>query len=67
MKPRKTIKMTPGKINQFNKALTDLEAHYGDLANVWGQLTPEQRRAVLDNSPVLSAYVTFFRGFSNGA
>ena len=65
MKPRKSIKMTPGKINQFNKALDDLEAHYGDLANVWGQLTPEQRQAVLDNSPILSAYATFF-GVFNG-
>ncbi len=65
MKPRKTIKMTPGKISQFNKALVDLQAHYGDLASVWAQLTPEQRRAVLDNSPILRAYAAFF-GVFNG-
>jgi len=64
MKPRKSIKLTPGKINQFNKALDDLEAHYGDLANVWAQLTPEQRRAVLDNSPILRAYTEFFGRFN---
>lgn len=62
-KPRKTIKLTPGKRRQFERALADLRTHYGTLAEAWPQLTAEQQRAVLDASPVLAAYVQFFGTF----
>lgn len=62
-KPQKSLKLTPGKRRQFLSALADLQARYGDVASVWAQLTPEQRQAVLDGSPVLRAYADFFRTF----
>lgn len=65
-KPKKTMKLTPGKKRQFESALNDLQAHYGSVASVWGQLTPEQRQAVLDGSPVLRSYLAFFGQFGGG-
>lgn len=62
-KPRKSIKLTPGKRKQFESALANLRVHYGALAEAWPQLTAEQRRAALDASPILAAYVQFFGTF----
>ena len=53
-KPRKRIKLTPGRITVLNKALADLRATYGDLLASWAQLTPQQREDVLANSPILA-------------
>lgn len=35
-KPRKSIKLTPGKEQQFRAALADMKAHYGDVLAAWG-------------------------------
>ena len=65
-KPKKTMKLTPGKKRQFETNLADLQAHYGSVASVWGQLTPQQKQAVLEGSPVLRAYMAFFGQFGGG-
>ena len=56
-KPRKSIKLTPGKEQQFRAALADLKAHYGDTLASWGSLTAEQRADVLAHSPLLAELV----------
>lgn len=53
-KSRKTIKMTPGQANVLNKALDDLEAHYGDVLKSWGSLTEQRRMELQTHSPILS-------------
>lgn len=65
-KPRKSIKLTPGKRQQFERNLADLVAHYSDVLASWGLLTDEQKQAVLDHSPVLAAYVAFFGQVNRG-
>jgi len=53
-KPRKSIKLTPGKEQQFRAALAKLKAHYGDVLAAWGGLTAEQQADVLAHSPLLA-------------
>ena len=53
-KPRKSIKLTPGKEQQFRAALADMKAHYGDTLAAWGGLTDEQQADVLAHSPLLA-------------
>ena len=53
-KPRKSIKLTPGKEKQLRAALADLKAHYGDTLAAWGGLTDEQQADVLAHSPLLA-------------
>ena len=53
-KPRKSIKLTPGKEKQLRAALADLKAHYGDTLASWGSLTDAQRADVLAHSPLLA-------------
>jgi hypothetical protein len=56
-KPRKSIKLTPGKEKQLRAALAVLKAHYGDTLASWGSLTEAQRADVLAHSPVLAELV----------
>ena len=56
-KPRKSIKLTPGKEKQLRAAMADLKAHYGDTLAAWGGLTDEQQADVLAHSPVLAELV----------
>ena len=56
-KPRKSIRLTPGKEQQFRAALAKLKAHYGDTLASWGSLTPAQQQDVLAHSPVLAELV----------
>ena len=56
-KPRKSIKLTPGKEKQLRAALADLKAHYGDTLAACGGLTDEQQADVLAHSPVLAELV----------
>ena len=53
-KPRKSIKLTPGKEQQFRAALADMKAHYGDVLAARGSLTAEQQADVLAHSPLLA-------------
>jgi len=53
-KPRKSIKLTPGKERQFRAALADMKAHYGDVLAALGSLTAEQQADVLAHSPLLA-------------
>ena len=53
-KPRKSIKLTPGRVTVLTKALADLRSTYGYLLASWAQLTPSQQADVLANSPLLS-------------
>jgi hypothetical protein len=63
MKPRKGMKMTSAQRTKLLKALTDLQVHYGAVAEVWNQLPAEQRKAVLEKSPVLAQFLNFFAMF----
>lgn len=54
------------KDNKCWNALATLKTQYSPLAAEWGNLTAEQRRAVLDNSPILRELVTFFAQFGGG-
>jgi hypothetical protein len=56
-KPRKSIKLTPGKEKQLRAALAVLKAHYGDTLASLGSLTEAQRADVLAHSPVLAELV----------
>ena len=56
-KPRKSIKLTPGKEKQLRAALANMKAHYGDVLAAWGGLTAEQQADVLAHSPVLAELV----------
>ena len=53
-KPRKSIKLTPGKEKQLRAALANLKARYGDTLAAWGGLTDEQQADVLAHSPLLA-------------
>ena len=53
-KPRKSIKLTPGKEKQLRAAMADLKARYGDTLAAWGGLTDEQQADVLAHSPLLA-------------
>ena len=56
-KPRKSIKLTPGKEKQLRAALAELKAHYGATLASFGSLTPAQQQDVLAHSPVLAELV----------
>jgi hypothetical protein len=62
-KPRKSVKLTAGKRNQLQSALDLARSHYAALAEVWPELPPEQRMAVLNASPILAALVGFGEQF----
>ncbi len=53
-KPRKSIKLTPGKEKQLRAAMADLKAHCGDTLAAWGGQTDEQQADVLAHSPLLA-------------
>ena len=59
-KPRKSIKLPPGKQKQFESTLADLQAHYSDLLANWAQMPQAQRDDVLAHSLVLRGYVALF-------
>jgi hypothetical protein len=53
-KPLKTIKIPPGQLNKLTQDVEDLEAWYGPLLAEWHLLTPGQREATLEHSPLLA-------------
>lgn len=53
LKPRKSIKLTPGQVVTMNKALDDIQAHYGDVLASWDRLTDQRRMELRMHSPVL--------------
>lgn len=53
-KDRKSIKLTPGKQQQFQSALTDMRLRYSNVLASWSVLTESQKQEVLANSPILS-------------
>jgi len=50
--------LTPGKLQQLESAMDAVEEHVGKVAGVWSMATPEQQRAVLERSPILSRFLT---------
>jgi len=52
-KPRRSIKLTPGKIQQITSALELLEATYEALLADWHLLTDAQRAVLVAHSPLL--------------
>lgn len=65
-KPRKSLKLTPGKKTQLEAACAQLEAHVSIVAAVWPQLLPAQREAVLADSPVLNRVLAMAAPFGVG-
>ena len=53
-KPRKSIKLTPGRIVVLTNALADLRATYGGLLASLSSLTPQQQAGTLAHSPILA-------------
>lgn len=46
-------KLTPAIANVLINAINKLNKQYGDVLAHWGELTPEQKQAYIDHSPVL--------------
>ena len=53
-KPVKSIKVNAGQASKLEKALDDLEAHHGEFIAAWPQYTEQQRRDVLEHSPIFA-------------
>ena len=66
-KKRVTIKLTPGKQKQVERAVALLVEHYGAALAVWGELTSEQREAVLAHSPLLDRLWGMLERMHHGA
>lgn len=62
-----TKKISIKKNSKIEKALSDVKAHYSELAANWAQLTAAQKRDVLDKSPILREFVALFGVFGGGA
>ena len=59
----RSLKLTPGRSKQLLTALDTLAPHVDAAAEVWPQLTPEQRDKLLEHSPVLARLLSLARRF----
>lgn len=59
----KSLKLSKANDNALHNALDKLEGHIRAAEEVWPTLTPEQRSALLDNSPLLARIVTLTATF----
>lgn len=53
-KRRVSVKIASKDKPKITNAISVVETHLGLIAPVWAQLTDEQRRQVLEHSPLLS-------------
>jgi len=56
-KPVRSLKLTPGKAKQLMTALDDIEAHVGNVADIWAQVPRGQRDRLLAASPALARFL----------
>lgn len=54
MAQESSIKVTPGKAKQLESAVKLIREHYGAVLAVWRELPDEQRRRLLEHSPMLA-------------
>lgn len=52
-----SIKLDNTQTSKMQKGLDDLEPHILDVAEVWHELTEEQKVELLENSPVLARFM----------
>ncbi len=52
-----SIALPPALRAQLQGQLITLEQHVGKILDVWPQLTPRQRSALLEHSPILARIV----------
>lgn len=65
-KPARSMKLTPGQINVLTNQLNGVEAHISKAAEVWQELLPAQREALLANNPILAHFVALAHRFEGG-
>lgn len=58
-----TAVLTPAAKILMKQAVERIKAHYGKVAEVYPQASPEQREKFLSNSPILSELLAFLRVF----
>ena len=56
-KPVKSLKLTPGKIQQLNAAIDLVEAHVAIVADIWPILPQARRSKTLEHSAVLARFL----------
>ena len=54
---RVSLTLTPGKLEQLETAMDNIEEHVGKVADVWPRASNETKRAVLERSPILSRFI----------
>lgn len=54
VKPRKSIKTTPGDVTRLTKDVNELRTFYGDVLASWHLLTEAQKAETLTHSPILA-------------
>lgn len=55
--PKARLKLNKKRADDLMRALDTIEVHIKVAAEVWSELTDEQRRQLLEHSPVLARFV----------